>query len=405
MPRIDNLQGFPKKGGVFCCLCSFCKRRLDSFLGYFSSNFFSKRKDVGADVWIISDGAHRVVQSTEVVRALGVARARIIEDVSVTEAGGVQSYFADAVKSKVWPALVVASGTEAGVISTMVKELSDGRTHNVQLLDPVAERDKYDLIAIPSHELQTSRQSLTRAKMDDVVDDNIMRTLGIVNKVNSALLQQELIAVRAGEYPELQDNYLTEEHSQHKHKIISVLVGGHYLGGDLTAENCAELLAGLDELAKIRNIRLLITTSPRTNVELAELLQQQYASRSSCHLVYNWKRNRFHRNPYLAMLALADAVVVTGDSVRMCSEACSSGRPTYIFTPKKQDYYALLRAHLYESGQAKKFDAATIRQDIMTKNLWQPEPLNEAQRVAEEILRRGLYTSPGDHHKKSPQKA
>jgi mitochondrial fission protein ELM1 len=36
-------------------------------------------------------------------------------------------------------------------------------------------------------------------------------------------------------------------------------------------------------------------------------------------------------NPYLGLLALADAIVVTSDSVSMVSEACATGRPVHVF--------------------------------------------------------------------------
>jgi hypothetical protein len=38
-------------------------------------------------------------------------------------------------------------------------------------------------------------------------------------------------------------------------------------------------------------------------------------------------------NPYVAMLALADAIVVTSDSVNMVGEACATGRPVLLFEP------------------------------------------------------------------------
>jgi mitochondrial fission protein ELM1 len=38
-------------------------------------------------------------------------------------------------------------------------------------------------------------------------------------------------------------------------------------------------------------------------------------------------------NPYLAMLALADAVLVTGDSANMVGEATATGKPVHVFEP------------------------------------------------------------------------
>ena len=39
--------------------------------------------------------------------------------------------------------------------------------------------------------------------------------------------------------------------------------------------------------------------------------------------IHCWRQGT--ENPYLGFLALADAVVVTGDSMNMCSEACANG--------------------------------------------------------------------------------
>ena len=36
-------------------------------------------------------------------------------------------------------------------------------------------------------------------------------------------------------------------------------------------------------------------------------------------------------NPYAGILALADAFIVTGDSIAMLSEACGTGRPVALF--------------------------------------------------------------------------
>ena len=38
-------------------------------------------------------------------------------------------------------------------------------------------------------------------------------------------------------------------------------------------------------------------------------------------------------NPYAAMLALADAMLVTGDSANMVGEATATGAPVHIFEP------------------------------------------------------------------------
>ena len=40
---------------------------------------------------------------------------------------------------------------------------------------------------------------------------------------------------------------------------------------------------------------------------------------------------RKKENPYMGYLACADRIILTGDSVSMCSEACGTGSPVLIF--------------------------------------------------------------------------
>ena len=82
-------------------------------------------------------------------------------------------------------------------------------------------------------------------------------------------------------------------------------------------------------------------------------------------------------------MALADAVIVTADSVRMCSEAASSGKPTWITTPREL-FFAYKDFHdvMVNDGYAKPLTLATTAQDIITKT----SLLDEVSRVADMVL-------------------
>jgi mitochondrial fission protein ELM1 len=84
-------------------------------------------------------------------------------------------------------------------------------------------------------------------------------------------------------------------------------------------------------------------------------------------------------NPYFGYLALADAVVVTGDSVSMCSEACATPGPVYIYAPEGMvaPKHARLHRQLYDLGLARPFDG--------TLTDWGHAPLNAASEIAEAI--------------------
>ena len=50
-------------------------------------------------------------------------------------------------------------------------------------------------------------------------------------------------------------------------------------------------------------------------------------------------------NPYLGLLGAADAVIVTADSASMCTEACATGRPVFLFRPAAGGSAKLARLH------------------------------------------------------------
>lgn len=68
-------------------------------------------------------------------------------------------------------------------------------------------------------------------------------------------------------------------------------------------------------------------TSRRTGAEATEALTTGLGASSYVH---RWQPGH-QDNPYLAYLALADVIVVTGESESMLAEAAASGKPMYIY--------------------------------------------------------------------------
>ena len=122
---------------------------------------------------------------------------------------------------------------------------------------------------------------------------------------------------------------------------------------------------------------LLVSTSRRTGDAAGPLL----AGLDTPNHLFKWDDGG--ENPYFGYLALADAVVVTGDSVSMCSEACAVPAPVYIFAPAEftQRKHGRLHQELYKRGYARPFDGAFEE--------WShPLLLNAAHDVAAEIKKR-----------------
>ena len=80
-------------------------------------------------------------------------------------------------------------------------------------------------------------------------------------------------------------------------------------------------------------------------------------------------------NPYLGYLALADAIVVTSDSVSMASEAVSTGKPVYVFDlDGGSARFERFHAHLRALGMTRPFDG--------TLDTWRYTPPDDTARVA-----------------------
>lgn len=108
---------------------------------------------------------------------------------------------------------------------------------------------------------------------------------------------------------------------------IAVLAGGNSGPYTFDAASGERLGRMAGELAEKRGGSLLVTTSARTAAE----------TRAALFDAIRCPAYRFHwtpdagENPYFAFLGLADVVIATADSVSMMAEACSTGRPVYLY--------------------------------------------------------------------------
>ena len=108
---------------------------------------------------------------------------------------------------------------------------------------------------------------------------------------------------------------------------IAVLVGGNSPPYVFDATMAQELARQANSLARKSGASLLITTSPRTQPEAAAALRQAIEGPS---YFCAWTPDP-ESNPYLGFLALADGFIVTGESMSMAAEACSTGKPVHLF--------------------------------------------------------------------------
>jgi len=252
-----------------------------------------------------------------------------------------------------WPDLVIAAGRRSAPVSLAIKKRSP-HTKIVHLMWPDVAPARFDLIAVPQHD------SLTYS------GPNLLRTYGAPHSITNDYLDSEA---------ERWHSHIARLPAPH----IAVLVGGSNKSMQYEPEDFKTLAAYASAEAERLGGSLLITSSPRTG-EAGEKLVKSILT--APHIFHRFEAGK--DNPYLAFLALADAIIVTGDSVSMCSEAASAHRPLYVFVPPhlKKDKGGF-RETLFARGYAKPH-TYPVRLD------WQPTPFPDAANIVAEAIRKLL---------------
>ena len=200
-----------------------------------------------------------------------------------------------------WPDLVISAGMRNEPICRWIKKQSGGNTKLVHLGRPWARLKHFDLIVTtPQYRLPPHPK--------------IMQNTITMHRVSDKLLQAAASAWATRLMP-LPQPY------------IAVIIGGNsgpYTFGCHAAKRLARQAC---EMAQSLGGSLLVSTSARTPAASIE----SFSSTVKCPMqLYRWTPDDTD-NPYYSYLALAESIIVTGDSIAMLSESCATGKPVYIF--------------------------------------------------------------------------
>jgi mitochondrial fission protein ELM1 len=243
-----------------------------------------------------------------------------------------------------FPDLLVASGRRAVPYLRAVKRVSARRTFTVFLKDPRTGPNTADLIWAPTH--------------DDIEGPNVLKTLTSPHRFSAS----SLAGARKSPDPRLEGL---------AHPRVAVLVGGDSRHGRFGEADMLRLVDCLDALSR-GGASLMITASRRTPAALRQRLAALVKARDG----FLWDGTG--ENPYIAMLALADAVVVTADSANMVGEAAATGAPVLLFR--------LPRTYAKHERFFKALEAGGILQAFEGRLEGAPyEPLNSTPAIAEAV--------------------
>lgn len=237
-----------------------------------------------------------------------------------------------------WPDLVISAGRRNEPVARWIQQQSGGTTRLVHIGRPWAPLAAWDLIVttpqyfLPEHP-------------------------GIVH--NSLPLHRYSASELANAGDALQS------HVAHLPRPwVAVLMGGDSGRFVMTPEKGRTLGELVQALASAAGGSVLFTDSPRTPQAAGDALQAQL---QQAHFCYRWGSGG--ENPYRGMLALADAFVVTGESMSMLGEAAATDRPLYIFDVGDGDTRWWLQSHNYRYKPlshhlAMRFGPVRMRRDI-----------------------------------------
>jgi len=277
-----------------------------------------------------------------------------------------------------WPDLVISGGRRTVPAARYIKHQANYQTGGSCFLAHVmhpgrAGAGAFDLIAVPSH--------------DRAGGANLYTITGAPHRVTEAALDQA-----AGRW--------RGDLEKHAPPLIGLLLGGATRQKPFTGAQAAALGARVGGMTAAAGGSLIVSTSPRTGNIVDQVAAAAKAAGAPPVLVHRWSPEA--ENPYLGILALADHLVVSGDSVSMCSEACAAGKPVYIWAPPgfAAEKHLRFHAELFAKGHARPLPDYQMADDQLPNNqlpafeTWTHAPLNTSLEIADEIRRRMGFPIP-----------
>lgn len=254
-----------------------------------------------------------------------------------------------------WPDVVVSAGRKVAPVARWIRRRSGGRTILVQLGRPRAALSAFDLV-------------VTTPQYGMPADPKVL--------ANTLPFQRPTRAE-----PEILEAW-REKFAALPRPWIGLLVGGETWPLRFGASMARQLAREASAAATARGGSLLVASSPRTGVAQTAALFEAIDAPSYC--------SDFHAHEagcYASILALADAFIVTADSISMLAEASRSGRPLEIYPLERRGGPWVWLADRWRVGGPGDGRVAHMLARLARKGLLVP-PRN-VRRVADELVARG----------------
>ena len=243
------------------------------------------------------------------------------------------------------PDLVIGCGGVAGSVGAALRRRG---ARAVQVQNPRMDPGRFDLVVVNRH--------------DEMTGPNVLVTRTALHRVTP----ERLVAAAAEWQPRL---------AHLPRPLVAVLVGGTNGRFRLDAAVGIDLASRLAGMMRADRVGVALTPSRRTDPAVTRALGGALAP------LGGWVWDGTGENPYFGLLGLADAIVVTMDSVSMVSEAVATRAPVMLAgLPGSSRRIGLFTQGLIDDGRVRDFAGRC--------EMWPVEPLDDTPAAAAEMRRR-----------------
>ncbi|GAB0115529.1 mitochondrial fission ELM1 family protein [Acidisoma sp. C75] len=243
------------------------------------------------------------------------------------------------------PEILLSCGGMAGAVAAALRGPA---LRTVHIQNPRMDFRKFDLIIANTH--------------DEIAGPNVILARTALHRVTAARLEE----ARSAWAPRFADL---------PRPLVAVCVGGTNGRFTLDAKVAGALAAELGAMMERDRVGLMLTPSRRTDPAATAALRAALAPRGA----FVWDGSG--ENPYFGMLALADLIIVTIDSVSMVSEAAATAAPVMVAAlPGRSRRIGLFTEALTAAGRIRPFEGRFGH--------WPVRPLDDTAEAAQEMRRR-----------------
>jgi len=255
----------------------------------------------------------------------------------------------DSLLAPPFPDIAIAAGRKTAPYLRHLRKASKGRTFTVFLQNPGTGSGIADMVWVPAH--------------DKLRGPNVVVTPTSPHPLRPALLD----AARQDVDPRIASLPIPR---------AAMILGGPSAHHAFEAKDDMALADAARALLA-QGFSVMVTPSRRTAPETLAAIRASLASAPGKSFVWDGAGE----NPYPAMIANADAILVTGDSVNMVGEALATRAPVHVYEPSGG--HRKIRGYL-EGLMA----SGVIRPWRGAIEDWTHEPVDATGLIAAEIVRR-----------------